>query len=58
MPVFKKIHPVAQRYLMQMPHARLERFSKDQPVDIEDPNFNLDFIYVLKGGLEIDLELN
>lgn len=57
-PVFKKIHPVVQRYLMQMPHARLERYDKDQVIEMEDANFKLDFIYVLKGGLQIDLELD
>lgn len=58
MPVLKKIHPVVQRYLLQMPHARLERFEKGQVIEMEDPNFKLDFIYVLKGGLEIEMELD
>ena len=43
---------------MQMPHARLERYDKDQVIEMEDANFKLDFIYVLKGGLQIDLELD
>ncbi len=43
---------------MEEPHARLERFDKDQCLDLDDPNFKLDFIYVLKGGLEIELELD
>ena len=25
---------------------------------MEDPNFKLDFIYVLKGGIQVDLELD
>ncbi len=43
---------------MEEPHARLERFDEGQYLDLDDPNFKLDFIYVLKGGLEIELELN
>ena len=40
-----------------MPHARLERFDNGKELELEDPNFNIDFIYVLRGGLQIDLEL-
>ena len=58
MPIFKKIHPIVQRYLMQMPHARLERFGVGQKIDIDDPSFRLDYIYCLKGGITVELELN
>lgn len=42
---------------MQMPHARLERLDFDQELEIEDLSSNLDYIYVLKGGLKIEAEL-
>lgn len=43
---------------MEEPHARLERFDQGMQIEIDDPNCALDFIYVLKGGIQINLELN
>ena len=40
-----------------MPHAHLERYEIDQELPIDDPVFNMDYYYVLKGGLQIELEL-
>ena len=50
-PLLKKVHPVVKRYLMEMPHAYLERFDKHEKLKLDDPDFTLDFIYVLKGGI-------
>ena len=43
---------------MKMPHACIERLNKDQCLKFEDNNTSLDFIYVLKGNLSVELELN
>ena len=51
MPLMQKVSPIVRRYLMEMPHARLERFEEGEEIHLDDPNFNLDFIYVLKGTL-------
>ena len=57
MPLMQKVSPIVRRYLMEMPHARLERFDEGEEIKLDDPYFNLDYIYVLKGSVQIDMEL-
>ena len=53
----KKVSPIVRRFLMEMPHACLERFNEGDEIQLDDPRFNLDFIYVVKGSLNITMEL-
>ena len=51
MPLMQKVSPIVRKYLMEMPHARLERFNEGDEIKLDDPYFNMDFIYVLKGSI-------
>lgn len=50
-PFMQKVSPIIRKYLVEMPHAYLERYNENDVVQVEDPDFNMDFIYVLKGSI-------
>ena len=56
-PMMQKVSPIVRRYLVEQPHAYLERFEAGDEIPMEDADFKLDFFYVLKGSIQIDMEL-
>ena len=56
-PLLQRVSPIVRRYLMEMPHAYLERLDFGEEIKMKDLNFEMDYICVLKGGVEVSLEL-
>ena len=54
---FAKVSPIVQDFLMERENSHIERLGMHEQVELEDPDFALDFIYVLHGALEVTLEL-
>ena len=42
-PVMKKVSPIVRRFLVESPHAYLERFNEGDTVTMEDPIKSMDF---------------
>ena len=54
-PVMKKVSPIVRRFLVESPHTYLERFNEGDTVTMEDPIKSMDFLFVLKGAIQINL---
>ena len=54
---FAKVSPIVQQYLMESENSHIERLGLNEQIAIEDPDFALDYIYVLHGAVEVTLQL-
>ncbi len=42
---------------MEKENSHIERLGMNEKIDITDPNFKLDYIYVVHGAIEVTLSL-
>jgi hypothetical protein len=51
------IEPVIKDFVLDYPNTHFEVLKMNQHVDMDDPNFNMDFLFVHRGAIEVVLEL-
>jgi hypothetical protein len=56
-PEFKNMSDPVKDYVLSFPNTQVEQLTADTILDIDDVNYNMDFIVVYKGTLEVVLEL-